>query len=425
MDLDRADPAAATDLHPAPGAPGDPAPSSPDWLGLVGLAGLIALLGVWFSWWAVLIVVALIVTIFLHELGHYLTARSAGMKVTEFFLGFGPRIWSFKRGETEYGIKAIPAGAYVKIIGMSNLEEVDPADEERTYRSKRYWRRFSVAVAGSTVHFILALLLIFTVFVGFGVEDGDASNWTVVVQPDSPAAAAGLRDGDRLVSVDGRAVTSFDETSAGLRARPGETVEVLVERDGDVRTLTVTLDDVHPQTGARAGYLGVGPVFPRNRLNPIEGVGRAVSETRSAAWLSITGIGRLFSPDGLERYVDNVQGDVAPRADGLPDEGRPTSLVGIVNVGTQAAEAGVVNVFSLLFIVNVFIGVFNLAPLLPFDGGHVVIATYEQIRTLIARRQYRADVAKLMPLTYVVVAVLAMIFVSSVWLDVADPPSIR
>src|SRR4029079_19291502 len=98
--------------------------------------------------------------IVLHELGHFLTAKKAGMKCTEFFIGFGPRIWSFRRGETEYGVKAIPAGAYVKIIGMNHLEEVDPSDEERTYRRKPFWRRLSVAVGGSTMHFLIAFVLI-------------------------------------------------------------------------------------------------------------------------------------------------------------------------------------------------------------------------------------------------------------------------
>ena len=111
----------------------------------------------WLWGWSMLVVIAaLIVTIALHELGHYLTAKWSGMKVTEYFLGFGPRIWSFRRGETDYGVKAIPAGAYVKIIGMNSYEEVDPADESRTYRQQSYPRRLAVAVGGSAMHFLIA-----------------------------------------------------------------------------------------------------------------------------------------------------------------------------------------------------------------------------------------------------------------------------
>ncbi|HEV7886316.1 MAG TPA: site-2 protease family protein, partial [Acidimicrobiales bacterium] len=119
----------------------------------------------------VAVVFALIVMIMLHELGHFLTAKWAGMKVTEYFLGFGPRLWSVRRGETEYGIKAIPLGGYVKIIGMSTMEEVAPEDEPRTYRAKGYWQRLSVAVAGSTVHFILAFALLWSLLVFVGWEN--------------------------------------------------------------------------------------------------------------------------------------------------------------------------------------------------------------------------------------------------------------
>src|SRR5204863_3289063 len=138
--------------------------------------------------------------------------------VTEFFIGFGPRLWSFHRGETEYGFKAIPAGAYVKIIGMSNLEDdIDPADEDRTYRAKPYWRRLSVGLAGSTMHFLIALVLAFVIIAGFG--ERDSSRWTIgALTNDSPAMAAGLELGDRIVSVDGESFDDFTALSEELRS---------------------------------------------------------------------------------------------------------------------------------------------------------------------------------------------------------------
>ena len=129
-------------------------------------------LGLWAGVSLVVVILALVVMIFFHELGHYVTAKWAGMKVTEFFIGFGPRIWSFRRGETEYGLKAIPAGAYVRIIGMSNLEDVAPEDEARTYRQKSYPRRMSVAVAGSAMHFLMAAAFILVLLSGTGVRGG-------------------------------------------------------------------------------------------------------------------------------------------------------------------------------------------------------------------------------------------------------------
>ena len=150
-------------------------------------------------------ILAIVLMIFLHELGHYLAARWSGMKVTEFFIGFGPRIWSFRRGETEYGIKAIPAGAYVKIPGMTSLEDVDPADEARSYRQAPFHNRLAVAVAGSTMHFLVAFLLLIVQFAFIGHPDGD--RWQIGnISPGSAAQAAGLHEGDRLVRFDGRTV---------------------------------------------------------------------------------------------------------------------------------------------------------------------------------------------------------------------------
>ena len=387
--------------------------------GLALLAALILWLGLRGSWSMVLIVVAIVVIIFLHELGHYLTAKWAGMKVTEFFIGFGPKLWSFQRGETEYGIKGIPAGAYVKIIGMSNLDEVDPADEDRTYRSKPYWRRLSVAVAGSTMHFILAFLLIFGVLVGYGTIQED--RWSVgSVGKGTAAEDAGLRVGDRIVSVDGETGDTFTTFSRVWQERPGERVEIVVVRAGTERTLTATLDERNPDTAERTGYLGISAAYERVRTNPVAAVPESFGEMWTAGKESVLGLGRLFSPSGISQYVENLTG-----TDGSIDspgaEVRPSSPVGIVQAGGQLAERGLINVVLLLFFFNMFIGIFNLTPTLPFDGGHVVIATYEKIRSMISGRRYQADVAKLMPLTYAVVLVLALLFVTSLYLDIANP----
>src|SRR5438270_13747000 len=115
------------------------------------------------------VIFALIAIVMLHEFGHFLTAKWAGMKVTEYFFGFGPKLWSVRRGETEYGIKALPLGGYVRIIGMNNLEQVDPADEPRTYRQQSFPKRMAVAVAGSFMHFVMAFILLFVLWAAVGV----------------------------------------------------------------------------------------------------------------------------------------------------------------------------------------------------------------------------------------------------------------
>ena len=390
------------------------------WARLALLVAAFVFLGARFGPWVLVIALAFVVIIFLHELGHYLTAKSAGMKVTEFFIGFGPRIWSFRRGETEYGIKAIPAGAYVKIIGMHNLEEVDPADEARTYRAKPTWRRLSVAVAGSTMHFLLALILVGIVVMGFGLP---RPSTTLTAVPEGPAQEAGIRAGDKIVEFAGRAVSGWDELSDAIRSRPRESVEVVVERDGERRTFTTTLATTR-RDGQTVGYLGVAPEFRDVRFGPWT----AVTEMGSVAKQSVVGLGHLFSPSGVSDYVDNLtsaqEGDGSVRL-GTPSANRPQSIVGIVGVGGQIAERGVINILYLLFAVNIFIGIFNLTPLLPFDGGHVAIALYEKVRSMISGRRYQADVAKLMPLTYAVVAVLALIFITTLYMDIVNPVDIN
>src|SRR5262249_35089539 len=147
--------------------------------------------------------------VFLHEMGHFLTAKQAGMKVTEYFIGIGPRLWSFRRGETEYGVKAFPVAAYVRIVGMSDLEEVEPADFDRTYPSKGYWARLRVVLAGPFMNFAIAIVALFVFFVSVGSVA--ATGWHIKeVGAGSAAAVAGVRTGDRIVSLDGRAVTDWN-----------------------------------------------------------------------------------------------------------------------------------------------------------------------------------------------------------------------
>jgi membrane-associated protease RseP (regulator of RpoE activity) len=423
-DTTRTDISAPADQPPSgpPGAGGSPEGEVTSWVRRAAVAALVVVLGLWVSLPTLAIIAALVFMIFMHELGHYLTAKAAGMKVTEFFLGFGPRLWSFQRGETEYGIKAIPAGAYVRIIGMSNLEEVDPSEEDRTYRQKSYWRRMSVAVAGSTMHFLMAIVLFFGVVTVIGNPDPTSSRWTVAALTDNSAAdAAGLELGDRIIEVDGNRFDSFDEMSDYLRDNPGRDITLTVERDGRQLTLATTLGTTNDR-GEEVGFLGVGPEYPNVQVDPLTGAVESVQATGETIWLSIKGLGAFFSPGGLTGYVDTLTGsDPAPVPGEIEGEGRIISVVGAVQLASQSPD--IAGVLYFLFAINVFIGVFNLVPLLPFDGGHVAIATYERIRSRKGKRHF-ADVAKLMPVTYAVVALLAFVFISSLYLDIVDPISL-
>ncbi len=521
---------AGPDRHDDP-PPIPPAPAGVPHAGLrlAGLAAVLVLVGITWPWMLVTILaIALLIT--LHELGHFVMAKRAGMKVTEAFLGFGPRLWSVHRGETEYGIKLIPAGAYVKVIGMSNLDEVPPEDEARTYRQKSFWQRIGVAVAGSTMHFILALVLIFIALVGIGQPMGTvdpqaiARNWEVgKVVPGSAADEAGLREGDRLLTIDGESVQPFDDLKPQVTALKGESVALTYERDGRTRTTELTphsfrqwyVGEVAPGSGpAKAGLqpddlilsidgatpagkdyftevvapldgktvevaylrgderrtaqvevrgldllsvdgccLGVGDQSPAvERLNPIEGLIATPQEFWTIARLSLGGLGSFFSPSGIKGFAGQVSdaredrdaaehpleeaktttspGGGSTWTKATPNqvasagrgENRMLSIVGLVQVGSSAGAADPAQLILIFALVNIGIGLINLTPLLPFDGGHVAIAVYERIQEKrLGQRRYFTDVARLLPLTYGVVAVLAMLFISTIYLDLANP----
>ncbi|MDZ7678134.1 MAG: site-2 protease family protein [Acidimicrobiales bacterium] len=397
------------------------------------LVGSVVLLGLWAGLSALVVVLAIVVMIFLHELGHFVTARAAGMKCTEFFIGFGPRIWSFTRGETEYGIKAIPAGAYVKVIGMTNLEEVDPADESRTYREKPYWRRMSVAVAGSTMHFMIALLAMLVYFAAVGAAEDD--NWEVgyLAGPEpssvSPAEQAGLDVGDRIVAIDGAPVVTFDDLQDVLgEHRPGESVGVTVNRDGQAIERTVDLGE----SGEGGAFLGIGAYYPPQRLSLPSAAVRTVTEFAEVSRLTVEAIGRIFSPSGISSFlgmaVDTARTDApdttaSDETDIEAQGDRVLSIYGAARLGTQMADTGPAGLLLFLALINIFIGIFNLVPLLPLDGGHVAIATYERVREVLSRSKarYHADVAKLIPLTYAVIFVLVGIGLVALYLDIASP----
>ncbi|HYI62774.1 MAG TPA: M50 family metallopeptidase [Acidimicrobiales bacterium] len=435
----------------APDDPG-PAPSmtAGQWARLGVVLGLLVLLTATTGAWGLVMVLGIVVMITLHELGHFVMAKRAGMKVTEFFLGFGPRVWSIQRGETEYGLKLVPAGAYVKIVGMHNIEEVDPADEALTYRQKPFWARIGVAVAGSTVHFLLALGLIFILLAGVGLPAGtltpDEDQWRVEgVEQGTPAFAAGLRDGDDVVALDGRPTPTFESLREVVYDRPGDEVALTVERDG--RTFETTATLAPHEADPAVGFLGVGQTVPEERLGVLAAVPATFREFGNITRESTVGLARVFSPSRLSDFgsqvanardepaaVDEPDRPVRPSAASSADEpesseeNRLLSLLGVFRLGVGLGDTGgVAGVLLLFALMNVFIGLFNLLPMLPFDGGHVAIAVYErfQERRRHLSQRYFADVGRLLPMTYAVVGALALLFASTLYLDIASPLTVN
>ena len=359
--------------------------------------------------------VALILVIVIHELAHFGVARLFGIKVTEFFVGFGPKIWSTMRGETEVGFKWIPAGGYVKIAGMSPFEEIAPEDLPRTYGAKPIWQRALVILAGPTTHFVLAFLC-FSVWLAFVGQPTTHSPEITQVAPllqgvTSPAKAAGIQPGDRIVAIgpyhDPRTQQVIDYTTAHV----GQPVTVTVERDG--RTVDVQVVPILSREGGqqivRIGVtLGEGT---RTTAGPIGAVTGGAGLVGDGVVRTVQGIGRIFGPEGIGRVAQLVFTD-APRQ---PSD--PASVVGVGRVaGAIASEGHFWDILYLFGLVNVFVGFLNLLPLPPFDGGHLAVLAIEKIRGR------SVDMRKVIPVSAVVAAFFIVFTVAVVYVDLVKPP---
>ena len=386
------------------------------------IVGSLILLG-WVSMAMLAVAMIIAFVVFVHELGHFVAARLTGMKATEFFLGFGPRLFSFRRGETEFGVKPIIAGAYVKVVGMTNLDEVPSVDEPRTYRQQTYPRRLLVASAGSIMHFLMAVIGLFVLFCFMGepvIEEGTWEVGTVVDQgadgERSAAARAGIQPGDRILSVENESTTEWNYLVEAVRNRPGEKVELEILR-GDVTFSVETVLDTGPDG---SGLLGIGgrQAILLTKSGLAAAVGKTFSEFNTMTGQSIRGIWVIVA--NLGEVADRI---LSPPNDPTANdnlETRPVSLVGAVQIGASDRLSGSERM-QLFVAFNIFIGVFNLLPLLPLDGGHVAIATYERIREGRSGRRHLIDTTRLLPFTYAVVAFLAFFGLGAIYLDLANP----
>jgi len=426
----------------------------------------------------VIIVIGLGLSIGLHEIGHLVPAKLFKVKVTQYMIGFGPTIFSRRKGETEYGVKAIPLGGYISMIGMfppgksgqtkadstgffrglvqdardSSAESITPGDEDRAFYRLPVWKRIIVMFGGPFMNLLLAVVFFGILFMGLGMPQPSTTIGSVNAcalpatserqscesgDPQAPGAEAGLKPGDRLVSIDGTPITSWTQSTALIRERPNEAMAFVVERDGSEVELTVTpmlseryaLDDRgEVVTGANgepetisAGFVGIGAAYERVAQSP--------GTTLEAVGQQISGVA------GIIVNLPQRMIDVANAAFG-PGERDPNGPISVVGVGRVAGEIATIDTIPLvdkaagmigiLGSLNIALFVFNLIPLLPLDGGHIAGALWEAIRRGFAKLFRRpdpgpVDLAKLMPLTLGVVVVVGAMSALLIYADLVKP----
>ncbi|MGW4421107.1 M50 family metallopeptidase [Streptosporangium sp. NPDC004631] len=421
----------------------------------------------------VVFLVGLMASIALHEIGHLLPAKFFGVKVTQYMVGFGPTMWSRRRGETEYGVKWIPLGGYIRMIGMLPprptddpgkvrsvstgpwqalienardvaLEEVQPGDENRVFYRKPWWQKVIVMAGGPAMNFVLAFVLFAVVLMGFGVavqktqvasvpacvktaaEYAENPDCTAADRP-SPAAAAGLKPGDVILSVGGRPTASWDAATRAIRGHGAGPVEVGIQRAGRQMTLTATLISQDRESLDRpgkidkgVGYLGVSPT------TVIEQQGFGAVTTHMWDLTSATAGALLRFPEKMVG-VWNAAFSGEER-----DKNGPIGVIGAGRIGGEIAASAVplenkiVIFINLLAGFNLAIGLFNLIPLLPLDGGHIAGGLWEGLKRAFARVTRRpapghVDIAKALPLTYAIAFVMVIMAGLLMYADLVNP----
>jgi membrane-associated protease RseP (regulator of RpoE activity) len=412
----------------------------------------------------------LLASIALHELGHLSFAKVFGVRTTQYMVGFGPTMWSRRRGETEYGVKWIPLGGYIRMIGMlpprrddapgtvrnsstgpfqsliesargAALEEVGPGDEDRVFYRKKWWQKVIIMFAGPLMNLVLAFVFISIVVMGIGVSQlqpvigsvstcaipaSQAGRGCTAKDPVTPAVTAGLRPGDRVLSYDGHPIKSYTRLQELIRASGGRTVPVVVRRDGRQLYLPVTVTTnqmqslTDPNKTVTVGFLGISPTSARQRQGP----GTVVSAMTD---LTTRTVGSLIN---MPKKMVGVW--KAAFSDKKRDPNGPIGVVGASRIGGEIAasnEPGLDKLAIFLMMlgtINFAVGMFNLVPLLPLDGGHIAGALWEGLKRFVAKIARRpdpghVDVAKALPLTYAMAAVIITMGALLIYADLVNP----
>ncbi|MCI2959006.1 site-2 protease family protein [Agromyces atrinae] len=458
-----------------------------------------------FALGVLIVALGLAISIALHEIGHLVPAKLFGVKVTQYMIGFGPTLFSRRRGETEYGVKALPLGGYISMIGMfppeknhpaeagatefgslevaeigektaapvaaragstgffQNLatdarevsaESITPGDESRAFYLLPVWKRIIVMFGGPFMNLLIGVVLFAVLLMGFGTAQSSTTIASVsecvlpatserqTCEPGdtaAPGAAAGLEPGDRIVSISGTPIETWEQSTAIIRESAGTPLPVVVERDGEMLDLTVTpllserfavddegkvvTDDAGEPVTTDYGFVGIGPstvLVPQPATSVLPAVGDNIVAVANVI---------LNLP---QRLIDTAQAAFGPEE---RDPNGPMSVVGVGRVAGEIAafegvpiESKAASLIGIVASLNVMLFVFNLIPLLPLDGGHIAGALWEGIRRFFAKLFRRpdpgpVDIARLMPITFAVVIVIGAMSALLIYADIVKPIS--
>ena len=382
------------------------------------------------------------ITVALHEAGHMFSARAFGMRVRRFYIGFGPKIAAFTRGHTEYGLAAVPVGGFCDIAGMTAQDDFLTEEEEPYAMYKKpAWQRVIVMFGGIAVNLLLGFIILLLIAMTTGLPNPDADVrprvGEVVCSADQnlqgelekcqgkgPAGEAGVEVGDIVLAIDGKPLESFTQLREEVMARPGETVQLRVERAGAVQNFDVTLDKVK-RLNSEGKLVDAGSIGLSNQVIDIvekhDFIGAFPATARYTTYVLDATV------DGIIQFPAKIPGVVASIFGHERDVNGPMSVVGASRVGGELVERSLWSTFfMMLATLNFFLALFNLIPLPLFDGGHIAVIFYEKIRDGIRRLMGKepkgpADYTALMPVTYVIAALLMTVGALIIVADVVNP----